>query len=275
MPSYFNLNRILAREYCGLILQGNYSIGLKKRLAEYISNYRAFEKTGNPAILYISAWKEEENEIWYEYVSKRFTRLFACEPSEVADVFRETIVDRHVYKYMDVDVGIKREIVSRNKLITSRRKLREDVKKMGIIDAVYKISLEDNRVTWLKDLATVETYPNDAICLSLGYLTVVTKEMKAEEERLEKERLQVSLEMAGAICDELNQPLQSISTHSEIVLMHLFEDDPHYEKVRQIVELTKKMGAITKKLMGITKYETKDYVEGVKIVDLEKSSEED
>ena len=275
MPSYFNLNRILAREYCGLILQGNYSIGLKKQLAEYISSYRAFEKTGNPAILYISAWKEKENEIWYEFVSKRFTSLLACEPSEVADVFREGIVDRRVYKYVDTDADIKREIFSRNRLITSRRKLREDVKKMGIIDAVYKISLEDNRIMWLKDLATVETYSKDEICLCLGYLTVVSKEMKAEEERLEKERLQVSLEMAGAICDELNQPLQNISTHSEIVLMHLSKDDPHYEKVRQIVEQTKKMGAITRKLMGITKYKTKDYVKGVKIVDLDESSEED
>lgn len=275
MPSYFNLNRILAREYCGLILQGNYSIGLKKQLAEYISSYRAFEKTGNPAILYISAWKEKENEIWYEFVSKRFTSLLACEPSEVADVFREGIVDRRVYKYVDTDADIKREIFSRNRLITSRRKLREDVKKMGIIDAVYKISLEDNRIMWLKDLATVETYSKDEICLCLGYLTVVSKEMKAEEERLEKERLQVSLEMAGAICDELNQPLQNISTHSEIVLMHLSKDDPHYEKVRQIVEQTKKMGAITRKLMGITKYKTKDYVKGVKIVDLDESSEKD
>ena len=159
--------------------------------------------------------------------------------------------------------------------LVRRRKLREDVKKMGIMDAVYKISLEDNRITWLKDLATVETYPNDGVCLSLGYLTVVSKEMKAEEERLEKERLQVSLEMAGAICDELNKPLQSISTHSEILLMHISKDDPHYGKIQQIVEMTKKMGAITKKLMGITKYETKDYVEGVKIVDLDKSSKED
>jgi hypothetical protein len=33
------------------------------------------------------------------------------------------------------------------------------------------------------------------------------------------------------------------------------------------------MGAITQKLMGITRYETKNYVQGERIVDIEKSSQ--
>ena len=92
--------------------------------------------------------------------------------------------------------------------------------------------------------------------------------------RLKKEKLQVSLDMAGAVCEDLNEPLQSISTHSEILLMYLSGDDPQYGKVKQIVQLTKRMAAITKKLMGITKYETKDYVKGVKIIDLDKSAQD-
>ena len=44
---------------------------------------------------------------------------------------------------------------------------------------------------------------------------------------------------------------------------------------KKIMDQTRRMGDITKKLMGITKYETKDYVQGVKIVDIEKSSQKE
>jgi hypothetical protein len=33
-----------------------------------------------------------------------------------------------------------------------------------------------------------------------------------------------------------------------------------------------RMGTITQKLIGITRYETRDYVNGARIVDIEKSS---
>ena len=96
--------------------------------------------------------------------------------------------------------------------------------------------------------------------------------MRAEEERLEKERLQVLLEMAGAVCHELNQPMQNIFGYSESLLINLSEDNPLFVKCKKIIELIKGMGAITKKLMKITKYETKDYIQGIKIIDIDKSS---
>ncbi|MBW2035827.1 MAG: hypothetical protein JRI94_20085 [Deltaproteobacteria bacterium] len=153
--------------------------------------------------------------------------------------------------------------------------MREDVKKAGTIDAVYKISLEEDRIMWLKDLATVEAYEQEGIYLSRGCLTVVTKEMRAEEERVKRENLQVLLETAGAVCHELNQPIQSVSSYCEIMLMEAEKNDPLCERLKKIVEQTRRMGDITKKLMRITKYETKDYVQGVKIVDIEKSSQKE
>ena len=96
--------------------------------------------------------------------------------------------------------------------------------------------------------------------------------MSAEQERLKRERLQVTLEMAGAVCHELNQPLQAASGYCETMLLNLEENDPAYKKINKILELVEKMGTITKKLMKITKYETKDYVSGVKIIDIEKAA---
>jgi phospho-acceptor domain-containing protein len=260
------------RDYIGRILKGNYSKELKKRVAESITCYRLFDKTANPSIIYISAWEGNVKEIWYEYIGRRFLELLKCKSFEVAEVFRNCILDRRVYKYIGEDVDIKKEVRSRSQLDGVRKKLREDVKEKGITDAVYKISLEKDSVIWLKDLAAVETYAKDGVYLSLGCLTVVTKEMRAEEERLERERLQVLLEMAGAVCHEMNQPLQGIYGYSQALLMNMSKDDQRYEKIQKIIELIIRMGQITGKLRGITKYETKDYVQGVKIVDIDKSS---
>ena len=52
-------------------------------------------------------------------------------------------------------------------------------------------------------------------------------------------------------------------------------DDPHYSKVEKIMDFARQMGRITGKLMRITKYETKDYVQGVKIVDIDRAAGEE
>jgi C4-dicarboxylate-specific signal transduction histidine kinase len=61
--------------------------------------------------------------------------------------------------------------------------------------------------------------------------------MENEGVRVETEKLQAIIEMAGAVCHELNQPLQSIYGYCE-----------------------------TKKLMRVKRYETKDYLKG-KVID--------
>ncbi len=91
---------------------------------------------------------------------------------------------------------------------------------------------------------------------------------------IEKEKLQGILEMAGAVCHELNQPLQVVSGISELLTMDIQENNPLYKKMALIKEQTERMGQITLKLAKITSYETKDYLEG-KIVDIDKSSKED
>ena len=89
----------------------------------------------------------------------------------------------------------------------------------------------------------------------------------------EKEKLQGVIEMAGAVCHEMNQPIQAISGFSELLMMDIEDDSPFYKKIKGIQEQTERMGEITKKLMSITKYETKDYLER-KIVDIDRSSTE-
>ena len=95
---------------------------------------------------------------------------------------------------------------------------------------------------------------------------------RSESERIYREKLQAVLETAGAICHELNQPMMAISGHTELLMETLDSGDPIFPKIEKIKSQVERMSAITQKLMGITRYETKDYAQGERIVDLEKSS---
>ncbi len=91
------------------------------------------------------------------------------------------------------------------------------------------------------------------------------------EELLDQERLKGAMAMAGGVCHELNQPLQIVAGFSELLLMDIPEDHPLYKTLTNIKEQIERMGIITKKLAGITTFETKQYGQGF-IVDIEKAS---
>ncbi len=99
----------------------------------------------------------------------------------------------------------------------------------------------------------------------------ILRRQRAEEELRYHEKIQGVLEMAGAVCHEINQPLQAISVYSELLLMDMPEDENQYEMAEKIKNQVDRMGEITRKLMTITRYETKDYLKG-KIIDIEQAS---
>jgi signal transduction histidine kinase len=77
------------------------------------------------------------------------------------------------------------------------------------------------------------------------------------------------LKIAGAVRHELNQPMPVVLSYTELLMM----DAPLYASVQAIESQIDRMGTITKKLISITQYKTKDYLKG-KFLDLEKPSEE-
>jgi len=86
----------------------------------------------------------------------------------------------------------------------------------------------------------------------------------------EKEKLKGVIEMSGAVCHELNQPMQVVSGISEMLMMDVQDDNLLLGNIKTIKEQIYIMGEITKKLMRVTKYETKDYLKG-KIIDIDKA----
>lgn len=108
---------------------------------------------------------------------------------------------------------------------------------------------------------------------AVGVVRDISHRRQAEKERLQKEKLQGVLEMAGAACHELNQPLQVISGYNELLIERIPDDHPLASYAKIIKEQIDKMGEITRKIMKITRYETKSYAQGRTIIDIDKSSD--
>ncbi len=93
---------------------------------------------------------------------------------------------------------------------------------------------------------------------------------QAEKERIYREKLQGVIEMAGAVSHELNSPMQSILGNTELISMDIGGDESVNSRMKKIRLEIERMSTITKKIMRITKYETKDYTKGERIIDIEK-----
>ncbi|MCF8092151.1 MAG: hypothetical protein K9K40_06785, partial [Desulfotignum sp.] len=113
-------------DYYGKILHKDFSEPLKSYVAKNISRLKAFDKTFTPAMLYLSAWQQEKKAVWYEFAGKQFTDLMACPPSDVAEVFRKSIMERRVYDYQEEHSGrINKQTLKQSELIDSRKGLRQ------------------------------------------------------------------------------------------------------------------------------------------------------
>lgn len=86
------------------------------------------------------------------------------------------------------------------------------------------------------------------------------------------ERLQGVLEMAGAVCHEMNQPLMAIMGFVNLCKISITPDNSAYQKLEKIEKQTERLGEFTRRLMQIARYETKKYMD-IDIIDLERSSE--
>jgi hypothetical protein len=169
--------------YYGRILTGHYSQQLKDKVAHYIERLRILDEIEIPAIIYLAAWQGSNKTIWYEFVSKQFTELMECAPHETSGAFRNSVIDRREYDYTADEVNVRKKVVDKKELSGSRKKIRRETGMKGNTEAVYKLLFEKGRAVWLKDQASIESFPEDKIHLSLGSMTLVTKEMEAAEDK--------------------------------------------------------------------------------------------
>jgi PAS domain S-box-containing protein len=100
----------------------------------------------------------------------------------------------------------------------------------------------------------------------------VTERIRNHKEQLSKEKFLGVIEMAGGVAHRLNQPLTIIGNTINEVLSSLNSVDPNYEKMVRISHQIQRINELANKIVNIKKYEPMDYVAGVKIVDIDKTS---
>lgn len=115
--------------------------------------------------------------------------------------------------------------------------------------------------------------PQHPMACLIATFSDITERNRAEQEQGEKERLQGVLEMAGAVCHELNQPLQTLLGHSELITMEQAPDSQIAKDMHTIQSNISRISQITRRLAGITKYKTMEYPGNLKIVNIWESSD--
>lgn len=102
----------------------------------------------------------------------------------------------------------------------------------------------------------------------------VTDRRRMDEEVRRSDKLAAALEMAGAVCHELNQPLQVISARVDLLQMEK-GGEPGSKALQIISDQVLKMGAITRKLMGLEKYSNRKYLGDITITDIDETQKDD
>ncbi|MFH1629529.1 MAG: PAS domain S-box protein [Pseudomonadota bacterium] len=181
---------------------------------------------------------------------------------DVNDAFLETTgyKRQEVIGRTSIDLGIWADPEEREKMV-------EILRSKGIIrNLEARFRTKSGKIRHVLWSAEVIDY-GDEKCL-LAVTKDITDRKKVEEERLKREKLQGVLETAGAACHELNQPLQYVY----LLLSEAMEENPQSDTLKQIKKQFNRIRKITEKLEKITVYETTDYVNGEKIIDIDKAS---
>lgn len=98
---------------------------------------------------------------------------------------------------------------------------------------------------------------------------------EAQEELRAREKQALIAELAGAAAHELNQPLTSVLGYAELIRRRLGDSAAVDSAAKVILTEGERMADIVRKIGKITRYETKSYVGTAKILDLDRSSDDE
>jgi PAS domain S-box-containing protein len=96
---------------------------------------------------------------------------------------------------------------------------------------------------------------------------------QAQEKLALTEKQAILAELAGTAAHELNQPLTTVMAYAELLEKKLTNEPIEQKAATRIASEAKRMAEIVRKIGTITKYETKSYVGGQRILDLDRSSQ--
>lgn len=179
-----------------------------------------------------------------------------------AELFEDSAVPGSLY-YLN-DPAERRSNKISSELISSLRISKNEAAFEEEMETKKGLRSFQVRIKRMQDIS--EKYKGTVIILS-----DITSLKKAAENELKKEKLRGVLELAGAVCHEINQPLQVVLGQSQLLAMEAGKNSSLNKRAKTITEQVERLGAITEKLSHIARYETKAYLDS-KIIDIDKAS---
>ena len=146
-----------------------------------------------------------------------------------------------------------------------------DIIKIGRNETILAVTNRGAKIRhldWHAYLVRNDNQPHHIKCIARDVSDIVNR----QKERNIDEKFQGVLEMAGGVAHSLNQPLTIVNNLLNEILSELDGEGTLFPKVQKVHDQMKKMNEIAQKIGNIKKYEAMDYVAGVKIVDIDKSS---
>jgi signal transduction histidine kinase len=148
-----------------------------------------------------------------------------------------------------------------------RKKIVDELLEKGLIEN-YEARFQKKDGSQFSGLLSARTINLQNIPHIISITRDITSLKQSEEEKRHSEKLSAALEMAGTICHEMNQPLQVISGRIELLSME-HRDENTYKSLETMKDQVRKMGIITRKLMGLREYSTCEYVGTTRITDID------
>lgn len=127
---------------------------------------------------------------------------------------------------------------------------------------IRKEAGEDLPVEWTMASFTVGTDQ-----FYIGVARDLSDRRIAEDRRMETERLETMLEIAGGAAHEINQPLTAILGYAEMSLVQLEESHTVHRNQKLIADAAVRITEIVKRMQSLKEYRTRPYANGHRIVD--------
>ena len=187
----------------------------------------------------------------FRYVNPEFCRIIGYSEDE--------LLDTHPLSYVHEE---DRDLVAENAI--------QMLKGAANTPYEFRIIHKSGKIRWIMETITPVTHAGRRA--SLGYFMDITHRKSVETERREKEKLQAIIELAGSVRHELHNPLQIVLTCSEKLSLGNAPDPLMNERLRLLKRAVKRLVDLAGKFQNITRYTTKDYVQGKKIIDIDNAS---
>lgn len=143
-------------------------------------------------------------------------------------------------------------------------------------DVQYRIQCRNQRIKWVFERGKAQYSDQGKLLWVDGACFDITEQKEMEAELVRSEKLKGVLEMSGAVCHEMNQPMAAALLNLELLYDDLTgasgDNAPYQRDIKETIKHVEKMRTITKKLMNIHCYRTQEYIQGQTIIDIDGSS---